>query len=81
MTLEEKFFSMAESSEKAIEDFNDFADDRAVVWAAKEIRHLREMVKEIEVMRHAIMWEMGEESPNFLQDMIREYEASKKEER
>jgi hypothetical protein len=47
MTLEEKFFSMAESSEKAIEDFNDFADDRAVVWAAKEIRHLREMVKEL----------------------------------
>ena len=47
MNLEEKFFSLAERSEKAVEDFNDFADDRAVVWAAREIKHLREMVKEL----------------------------------
>jgi hypothetical protein len=45
MSVEEKFFSMAESSEKAIEDFNDFADDRAIAWAAREIKHLRELVK------------------------------------
>lgn len=47
MTLEEKFFSLAERSEKAVEDFNDFAHDRAFVWAAREIKHLREMVKEL----------------------------------
>ena len=45
MSVEEKFFSMAESSEKAIEDFNDFADDRAIAWAAREIKRLRELVK------------------------------------
>lgn len=44
-TLEEKFFALAEKSEEAIEDFNDFADDRKIVWAAREIKHLRELVK------------------------------------
>lgn len=47
MTLEEKFFSMVESSANEIENFNDFSEDRAIMWAANEIKHLREMVKEM----------------------------------
>jgi hypothetical protein len=45
MTPEEKFLSMVKNSKELIEDFNDFADDQAIVWAANEIKNLRLLLK------------------------------------
>lgn len=38
---EKHFFKMAAASASRHEDFNDFADDRALMWAAKELNRLR----------------------------------------
>ncbi len=41
MTSEERFREMAEDAMEAEEEFNDDRDDRAIIWAHKEIVRLR----------------------------------------
>lgn len=45
MTKEEKFLAMVKSSKELIDDFNDFADGQAIVWAYNEIKTLRGLLK------------------------------------
>jgi len=44
---EEKFKEMATAAKVAIEDFNDFSDDRAISWAYDEICRLQAVIREI----------------------------------
>lgn len=48
MTREEKFYEMVASSESSIQRFNDFFDDKAIVWAAHKIKSLDARVKALE---------------------------------
>lgn len=48
MTREEKFYEMVASSESSIQNFNDFFDDKAIVWAAHKIKSLDARVKALE---------------------------------
>lgn len=48
MTREEKFYEMVASSESSIQNFNDFFDDKAIVWAAHKIKFLDARVKALE---------------------------------
>jgi hypothetical protein len=50
MTQEEKFKEMAMAAQDAIEDFNDFADDKAVWWAWQKIKTLRSTLQTIATM-------------------------------
>lgn len=47
VTPEEEFRRMVASSREAIEDFNDFLEDKAIVWADGRIKNL-----ESEISRH-----------------------------
>lgn len=40
MKVSDKWKEMVTASERVIEDFNDFADDRATVWADNQIKQL-----------------------------------------
>jgi hypothetical protein len=46
MKNREKFLELASAAKKAIEDFNDFADDRAIAWAFDEIKELKQLEKQ-----------------------------------
>ena len=44
MSDNEQFNAMVRASIEAIEDFHDFDDDRAIVWASSEIDRLRKVI-------------------------------------
>jgi len=47
MSDNEQFNAMVRASIEAIEDFHDFDDDRAIVWASSEIDRLRKVLNRI----------------------------------
>lgn len=47
VTPEQKFRELVASSKDAIEDFNNFLEDKAIVWAASRIKTLED-----EISRH-----------------------------
>jgi len=66
----EKWNEMTNSSKAAIEDFNDFADDKAIVWADNEIKNYKRAMM---ILVHSNSnWSMplGDEDDKFLQTMI-----------
>jgi hypothetical protein len=44
-TIQEKFYALVKESEDEIENFNDFEQHRAIVWASKKIADLEEEIK------------------------------------
>lgn len=41
MDAKEKFLHMSNAAREAVEDFRDDLEDKAIVWAAKEIQSIR----------------------------------------
>lgn len=45
MNNKAKFKDMSKNAKEAVENFNDFADDRAILWADSTIKQLVEALK------------------------------------
>ena len=72
----EKWKEMVRSSRELIEDFNDFSDDKAVVWADNQIRSYQESM--MALVRGNSNWAMTvtEDQEKLIETMVRRAEAT-----
>ena len=75
MSRPEKWKAMVKGSRAAIEDFNDFADDKAVVWADNQIGCYKEAM--LALVRGNSNWAMTvtDEQEKLIETMVRRAEA------
>ena len=75
MSRPKKWCEMVKSSKDAIEDFNDFAEDKAVVWADKEITNYKKAM--LILVNGNANWDMcvTEEQEKLIKTMVRRAEA------
>ena len=66
---------MLETSKSEIESFNDFAEDRAIVWADKEITNYKKAM--LILVRANANWEMcvTDDQERLIKTMVRRAEA------
>ena len=67
MKVYDKWKDMVVASQRVIEDFNDFADDRATVWADNQIKTLTEERDSLKSLladfKGDVMFRIGTASP------------------
>ena len=75
MSMPEKWKQMVKGSRAAIEDFNDFADDKAVVWADNQIECYKEAM--LALVRGNSNWAMTitDDQEKLIETMVRRAEA------
>lgn len=75
MSRPEKWKEMVKSSRAEIEDFNDFADDKAIVWADNQIRSYKEAM--MALVRGNNNWRItvNDDQQALIETMIRRAEA------
>lgn len=71
MSRPKKWDEMVKSSKAQIEDFRDFADDNAVVWADNEMRNYKRAMMILVNSNNNYNMSLGEEDSKFVQTMIR----------
>jgi hypothetical protein len=75
MNRPDKWNEMAANSRAAIEDFNDFSDDKAIAWADVQIGCYKEAM--LAVVRGNNNWAQGvtDEQEELIETMVRRAEA------
>ncbi len=75
MDRQQKWKQMVNSSKSQIEDFNDFAEDKAIVWADNQIGCYKESM--LALVRGNSNWGMTvtEDQQNLIETMVRRAEA------
>ena len=59
MDKQDKWKEMAKQSSQSIEEFNDFIDDKAIVWADSELKNYKRAVKLLTSVNKGISKEDG----------------------
>lgn len=70
MSRPKKWDEMVKSSKGAIEDFRDFADDKAVVWADNEMKNYKRAMMILVNSNNNYDMSLGEEDSKFISTMI-----------
>ena len=76
MSRPEKWKEMVKGSRAAIEDFNDFADDKAVVWANNELENYKRALLILQGAYSDWAMNVTDEDEDFVNTMIRRAEAA-----
>ena len=61
---------MVKSSKDAIEDFNDFADDKAIVWADDEIKNYKRAMLILARANSNFCMSLSDDESKFINTMI-----------
>lgn len=75
MSRPEKWDIMAHNSRAAIEDFNDFEEDRAIAWADKELRNYRRAMMVLASSNSNWAMSVSDDDEKFISTMLRRGEA------
>lgn len=76
MSRPKKWEEMVKSSKDAIEDFNDFADDKAIVWADNEIKNYRRAMLILAGANSNYDMSLNDDDSKFVGTMIRRAEST-----
>lgn len=66
---------MVRGSKEAIEDFNDFLDDKAVVWADNELRNYKRAMQILASSCSNWALNVSDEDEKFVETMLRRAES------
>ena len=76
MSRPNKWSEMVKGSKDAIEDFNDFADDKAIVWADNELKNYKRAMLILANSNSNWSMPLADEDESFIQTMIRRAQST-----
>lgn len=76
MSRPKKWDEMVNNSKEAIENFNNFADDKAIVWADNEIKNYKRAMMILVAANSNYNMNLEDEDSKFVQTMIHRAEAN-----
>lgn len=70
MNRPEKWGEMVKTSKSQIEDFRNFSDDKAIVWADNEMKNYKRAMMILVASNNNYDMSLGDEDSKFIQTMI-----------